>query len=155
MKNDVLREYLLKALNQGQAFLPLQKALEDLPREFRQKRPDEKGHTIYELLYHMMIAQKDILMFALHPDWESPSFPDGLWPDLKIEITEQEWKQTLTQFLQDFKEVKNLVENEQIDLTGTIPHAPEYTYLRQILLVIEHNAYHTGQILLTKKLLEA
>ena len=46
-----------------------------------------------------------------------------------------------------------LVEDVKVDLTATIPHGEWRTYLRQILLVADHNAYHLGQIVQTRKLL--
>ena len=41
------------------------------------------------------------------------------------------------------------------DLTAVIPHGEGRTYLRQILLIADHNAYHLGQIVQTRKLLGA
>jgi hypothetical protein len=38
-------------------------------------------------------------------------------------------------------------------LTAQIPHGEGHTYLREILLVADHNAYHLGQIVLTRKAL--
>src|SRR5262245_45238784 len=39
-----------------------------------------------------------------------------------------------------------LVEDRNLDLTAEIPHGEGRTYLREILLVADHNAYHLGQI---------
>ncbi len=41
------------------------------------------------------------------------------------------------------------------DLTALIPHGEGRTYLRQVLLIADHNAYHLGQIVQTRKLLGA
>jgi hypothetical protein len=38
-------------------------------------------------------------------------------------------------------------------LTAEIPHGEGRTYLRQILLVADHNAYHLGQIVQARKIL--
>ena len=50
-------------------------------------------------------------------------------------------------------ELINLANNPDIDLTSEIPHGEGRTYLRELLLVIDHNAYHSGQIILVRKLL--
>jgi hypothetical protein len=44
--------------------------------------------------------------------------------------------------------------DEKIDLTSIIPHTKEHTYLREILLIADHNAYHLGQIVIVRKLLK-
>jgi len=41
----------------------------------------------------------------------------------------------------------------KLDLTAAIPHGEGRTYLREILLVADHNAYHLGQIVQARKLL--
>jgi hypothetical protein len=46
-----------------------------------------------------------------------------------------------------------LVENEHIDLLSLIPRA-KLTYLREIMIIIEHNAYHLGKILDIRKSLK-
>jgi uncharacterized damage-inducible protein DinB len=39
------------------------------------------------------------------------------------------------------------------DLTAAIPHAGKKSYLRSVLLVLDHNAYHVGQLVMAGKLL--
>jgi hypothetical protein len=51
--------------------------------------------------------------------------------------------------------VIGLVQDESLDLTAEIPHGEGRTYLRQILLIADHNAYHIGQIVLLRRLLGA
>ena len=52
---------------------------------------------------------------------------------------------------QDLGDVIKIVEDESIDLTAQIPHTEGHTYLREILLVADHNAYHLGQIAQIRK----
>ncbi len=37
------------------------------------------------------------------------------------------------------------------DLTAEIPHGEGRSYLREILLVADHNAYHLGQAVMLRK----
>ncbi len=47
-----------------------------------------------------------------------------------------------------------LVENPVIDLLSVIPGSVnEFTYLREIMIIIEHNAYHLGKIVDIRKAL--
>jgi len=63
------------------------------------------------------------------------------------------WNQSVNNYLNDRKELEVMVENNAIDLYGPIPHAPDYTIFREIILVIDHNSYHTGQLLVMRKAL--
>ena len=53
--------------------------------------------------------------------------------------------------------MKALATNPKIDLAAQIKHAekPAQTYLRAVLLVIDHNAYHVGELVLLRRLLGA
>jgi hypothetical protein len=43
--------------------------------------------------------------------------------------------------------------NSEIDLVAKTPHAtkPTQTYLREILLIADHTAYHVGQLIALRK----
>jgi hypothetical protein len=51
--------------------------------------------------------------------------------------------------------MQRLVTNPKTDLTAKIPHGSGQTILREALLLADHNAYHIGQIILVRKLLNA
>ena len=53
----------------------------------------------------------------------------------------------------DLEEVCALVRDPARDLTARLPQGQGRTYLRQVLLVADHNAYHLGQIVQARKLL--
>jgi hypothetical protein len=53
----------------------------------------------------------------------------------------------------DLEEVTKIAREPNLDLTAKIPHGQGQTYLRQILLVADHNAYHLGQIVQVRKLM--
>jgi hypothetical protein len=48
-----------------------------------------------------------------------------------------------------------LVGNPRTDLTAPLPHAKDYTVLREALLIADHNAYHLGQLVVVRRLLGA
>ncbi len=56
-------------------------------------------------------------------------------------------------FFSDLDEVIKLIENSVVDLSSEIPHGQGHTYLREILLVADHNAYHTAEIIHIRKVL--
>ena len=68
-------------------------------------------------------------------------------------MTEEAWEASVAAFSADIEEVIEMVEDESLDLTAEIPHGEGRTYLRQILLIADHNAYHLGQIVQIRKAL--
>jgi len=41
----------------------------------------------------------------------------------------------------------------RVDLFARIPHGSGQTYLRELILVADHNAYHVGQIVAARRAL--
>jgi uncharacterized damage-inducible protein DinB len=153
MEDQTLRKNLTGLLEGGQAYAPIETALKGLKPKLRNVRPSEGLHSVYEEIEHMRIAQEDILRFALDAEWQSPTWPEGYWPEDNEGLNAKKWKETVRLFFRDLEEVRNLVNDSGYDLTAPIPHGEGRTYLREILLVADHNAYHTGQIVQTRKLL--
>ncbi|MEJ2103752.1 MAG: DinB family protein [Ignavibacteriaceae bacterium] len=148
---DILREQLIKALNGGQAFTPFKEALEGIAQENRNKKVNENTHTIWQELEHIRIAQEDILQYMIDPNWKSPRWPDEYWPRESKDLSEKTWQKSYEGFFNDLHSVIQLVKNPEIDLLEIIPHTENHTYLREILLIIEHNAYHIGKIVDIRK----
>ncbi len=153
MDERALRKSLTDLLKGGQAYTLIETALEGLKPGLRNVRPAVGLHSVYEELEHMRIAQEDILRYTLDAGWQSPPWPEGYWPKDNEGLTAEKWEESAERFFRDLEEVRNLVGAPGHDLTAPIPHGEGRTYLRQILLVADHNAYHTGQIVQTRKLL--
>lgn len=153
MEDRRLRDALEQLLQGGQAHLNFEKAMDGLRPELRHVRPGREAYSVWELLEHMRIAQEDILRYTIDPAWKSPDWPDGYWPAEGTVPTEVMWNRTVTGFLNDLDGVLRIVRDVTCDLTAEIPHGKGHTYVREILLVADHNAYHLGQIVLVRKLL--
>lgn len=156
MTNDkVLRNHLLVLLEGEEAHLNFEAAVKDLPAELRGRRPKGAAHSPWELLEHMRIAQWDILEFVRNANHVSPEFPSGYWPSTAAPPNEKAWEKSVNAFRADLKAMAKLVANESTDLLAPIPHADGKTILREVLLVADHNAYHLGQLVLSRRLLGA
>ncbi len=153
MDEQSLRKTVLELLDGGNAYAPFKTALVHLKPKNRAVRPGGVAHSIWDELEHMRIAQEDILRYTLNPKWKSPSWPDGYWPEVTDKVTSTRWASSVRSFFADLEELKSLVRDTRLDLTSKLPHGEGRTYLRQVLLAADHNAYHTGQIVLLRKLL--
>jgi uncharacterized damage-inducible protein DinB len=154
MDDSRLRRDLVELLTGKGAHVGVDTAFADLAPEHRTAHPNEDGHTIWELLEHLRIAQEDILRYTLEPGWTSPAWPDGYWPEIETP-TEEQWRASLEGFRRDLEEVEALVRDPARDLTAEIPHGEGRSSLREVLLVADHNAYHVGQVIEIRRLLGA
>ena len=153
MDEKVFRQALVTLLSEGHAHATLTQALEGLAPESRGTRPSPQLHSVYEELEHLRLAQEDIFRYSLDASWKSPKWPEGYWPRAGVKVTDADWKRTLKGFQRDLEEVCELAGDTGRDLTAEIPHGEGRTYLRQVLLIADHNAYHTAQIVAVRKLL--
>ena len=154
MSQENLKSDMLEFLGSHPAHVDAIKAFLQLKSENRHKKVKNFSHTIWEELEHLRLAQEDILNYMLEPEWQSPKWPEGYWPNKKENISEEEWDNSINGFLKDLDEVQAFVQKSKIDLTEKIPHTQNHTYLREILLVIDHNAYHLGKIVEMRKALK-
>jgi hypothetical protein len=149
-----LREHVLYLLQGGGAHLSFDKAVEDVPPHLRGARAEPVPHTPWRLLEHLRIAQWDILDFSRNPDYKEMKFPDDYWPKTETPPDDTAWDQSIERFQQDLKAMEKLISDPHVDLTARIPHGTGQTLLREALLVADHNAYHIGQLVLVRKMLE-
>jgi uncharacterized damage-inducible protein DinB len=152
MNEKTLRHALAGLLRGGQAHADPASILKAVDPKNRGRRPPNL-RSIWEELEHLRIAQEDILQYTLHESWKSPDFPGGYWPTPGSAPTDEEWSASVSRFLAGLDEAIDLATDESRDLTEEIPHGEGRTYLRQVLLVADHNAYHLGQIVAIRKLL--
>ncbi|HXW54194.1 MAG TPA: DinB family protein [Candidatus Cybelea sp.] len=153
MNERALRDQLRKALGWGEAHLTWKNALAGVPPEARGKRPVGAPHSLWELLEHARIAQRDILEFSRNPKHVSPDFPSGYWPKTTAPSSDAAWKKSATEFFADMDAMGQLVADPRTDLLSAIPHGSGQTILREALLLADHNSYHLGQFVLVRRLL--
>jgi DinB family protein len=151
---DPLRRHLINLLTKAEAHMDPQSALKNFPLELRGRKPEGAPHTPWQLLEHMRIAQWDILDFSLSAKHVSPEWPEGYWPQSETPPDMKAWDKSVKQFLADLDAVCQMVSDPKRDLYATIPHGDGQTYLREALLVADHNAYHLGQLVMVRRILE-
>jgi hypothetical protein len=154
-RDGSLREHLLKLLTAEQAHMSFDGAVKNFPAALRGKRPKGADHSPWELLEHLRIAQEDILDFSHNPNYKHLAWPEGYWPETPAPPDEKAWDKSVRAFRKDLKTFCALISDPATDLYARIPHGDGQTILREALLIADHNAYHVGQLVLVKKMLEA
>ena len=153
MDEATLRQSLVDLLTKDQAHVGARKAFAGLRPENRLARARPGEHNVWEQLEHLRLAQEDILRYTLDASWQSPEWPSGYWPAATERLTEEAWSASLAGFFSGLDEAAALARDKARDLTAAIPHGEGRTYLRQVLLIADHNAYHLGQVVATRKAL--
>lgn len=148
-----IRERLVKHLEGGEAFTPLEDLLKEVPFAKTGILPQGLPYSFYQLFYHIRLAQYDILEFCRNPDYESPEWPEGYWPKETGPASEQEWQELIDSYFRERKELGEYLSDPENKLLAPFPHGSGQTPLREALLVLEHTSYHTGQLLVVSRLL--
>ena len=149
-----LRKHLAELLRMKGAHIDFKTALTDFPPALRGAKPAGAPHSPWQLLEHMRIAQEDILDFSRNPNYKEKKWPGDYWPT-DAPPDDQAWEKSVEQFRSDLSELQELMADTSHDLLVKLPHGTGQTLLREALLVADHNAYHLGQLVLLRKILEA
>lgn len=154
MQHDLsLRDHLANLLEGEGAHRTPAYAFRNVPVEFRGVRPPGLPYSLWELLEHLRISQWDILEFSRDPDHESPNWPQGYWPESPAPDSEEAWDRSLKALERDLALMIALVRNPGNDLFAPFEWGDGQTLLREGLLVADHNAYHTGQVVALRRIM--
>jgi uncharacterized damage-inducible protein DinB len=147
------REIVASSLDWDQAHSTLEKAARGLDPKLRGQRPHRFAHSPWELLEHIRITQHDLLEFSRNPQYKEIAWPDDYWPKTAAPPSDTAWDETLAAIRGDTEGFKAFTLDTSRDLTGKIPHGTGQTYLRTILLAVDHTSYHLAQLVTARQLL--
>ena len=81
-------------------------------------------------------------------------WPDDYWPPKNKKATKKDWDETIKQFEKDNKALQKIVLNPRTDLYAKIPQGTGQTVSREVLLVVDHNAYHIGEFAIMRQVMK-
>jgi uncharacterized damage-inducible protein DinB len=154
MSDQALRDQLVRILDWQEAHVGLDDAMKDLPPEKRGALAPGFEHSVWQLLEHMRLAQEDIFDFCVNPTYvHTMKWPDDYWPKDPAPSNPAAWEGSLASFRSGRERFKALA-RETKDLYASVPTGKGHqTYLRALLLLTDHNAYHLGQIVAVRRAL--
>jgi uncharacterized damage-inducible protein DinB len=155
-KKEEWRTIVASSLDWEQAHSSLETALRGLAPELRGKRPTGMPHSVWELLEHIRITQRDLLEFVQDPDYEEKlEWPKDYWPRSMAPANEKAWNESIAGWRKDRMALERFTTESDIDLTTKIPRGTGQTYLRTILVAVDHASYHLAQIVTVRQLIGA
>ena len=153
MPTAAIRDLLSNALAWQDAHATFDDVVAGIPAEARGTQPAGLPYSAWQLVEHLRITQRDILDFCVDANYTEKKWPDDYWPSSPAPASAAAWDGSIRAFVADRKALQTLAADTSLDLEATIPHGSGQTYLRELVLVIDHSAYHVGQLVLVRRLL--
>jgi uncharacterized damage-inducible protein DinB len=149
----MLRDQLSRLLEVSEAHTDFDDAVAAVSPDARGIRPAGLPHSPWELLEHIRLAQRDILEFCQDAPYADRAWPADYWPPSPEPPTPQAWDASIEAVRRDRAEFQRLIQDPGVDLFAVVPNGSTQTYLREVLLTADHNAYHLGQLMVVRQLL--
>lgn len=151
--NQPLREELVFLLDHGNAHMSFEEAVADYPME-QINAPFPNGtYSPWHLLEHLRLTQWDILDFIRNPHYQEHAWPQEYWPPQDQQASPDDWRRTIRDFLADRQALRAITLDLHNDLWTPIPQGAGQTIAREIMVVADHNAYHTGEFAIMRQVM--
>jgi hypothetical protein len=154
---DEVRKQLVALLDGGQAHAKFEDAVADFPGELRGVVPDGLPYSAWQIVEHIRIAQHDILNFSAPPTggYHGLKWPEQYWPKEPAPPSAHAWNDSIAAIAGDLAKFKALLLRPEADLAKPFLWGTGQNLLREALLIADHNAYHTGELIILRRLLGA
>ena len=144
MNTDALNAELRGLLTKSNAHADFDKVIKGFPIEDAGKRPKSVPYSGWQLLEHIRIAQADILEFVSSPTYKEKNWPEDYWPKDPAPPSASAWTKSVAAVRKDRKKLITLLEKS--DPLEEIKFAGNKTLLKELLMVVDHTAYHLGEL---------
>ena len=116
-------------------------------------KPDKLPYSIWQLVDHIRITQWDMVEFSKDASHKSPKWPDEYWPKEAAPKDDAAWNKALTQIDTDLEMFIDMLKTG--DIYKPFPYGTGQNLLREALQIADHTAYHTGEIIVVRRFLNA
>jgi hypothetical protein len=150
MNDKKLKQALAGYLAQGHAHAPLSAIVAGFPAALMNRKLAGLPYTAWQVLEHIRIAQKDMADFSRNPDYQELEWPKDYWPNTKA--TPAAWARSFRDYEKDLREMIAFVKSPKTDLFAPIPWGTGQTVFKEVLQIVDHAAYHAGELVLIRRL---
>lgn len=157
LSRDFIVDQLVRVVNGDAWHGPsLADALDGVDAAMAARRPLPNGHSIYELTHHVGAWAHEV---ACRLNGRDPQMPErGDFPRRITRLGAAKWSETLTRMGEAqaslVAAVRAFDESRLGERVGSLYSGPlgtGMTYQGMLLGLVQHNAYHAGQIVLLKR----
>jgi uncharacterized damage-inducible protein DinB len=159
--DQALRQHLAALLTSESAHASFDAAVANLPAELHGKQATGAAHTLWQVLEHMRITQRDVLHRIGNANHRALAFPDEYWPPSAAPRKNDSWDASVNAFRTDQKALADIIGNSapnpsgKTDLFGPTRPGADDILIDDLLMIADHNAYHLGELVLLRRLLGA
>ncbi len=152
---DEARVRLIDGLENKGAHLTFEDAVRDFPEALMNEKPPHVPYTFWHQLEHIRRAQDDMLRYIQDQHYVAPEWPRDYWPEQTAKTDRKGWDATIRQYLADRKRFVDLAADPEVNLLAPVKRLNNRSILRCALLVIDHTAYHLGELVMGRQILGA
>lgn len=152
--NSQIISELSNLILKGNAHASFEEAVKDIPLNKLTEIPEHLPYNLWQLTEHIRIAQWDIVEFCMNPNHKSPEWPDEYWVSALENPDKNQWTNTLEQVKTDRDRFLAWIKTPSVNLYQPLAHGTGQNIFREALLIVDHTAYHVGEIILLRRLLQ-
>lgn len=157
-QNDLeseLKKQLAALIDGGQAHATFEQAVEGFPPNLRGTVPEGLPYSAWQIVEHIRIAQRDIFDFSAPPTggYHGLKWPEQYWPNDPNPPSPEAWDRSVAAVKADRENFKNLILKPAADLAKPFRWGTGQNLLREAFLIADHAAYHTGELIVLRRLL--
>ncbi len=152
---EELKKELVFQLRGGHAHAPLEKVVKGVPFEKQGVVPEGLPYSAWQLLEHLRLALEDMVEFSDNSDghYREKSFPDGYWPKSAEPPSKKAWAESVKKIEAEMDKFVKLISDPKAKLFEAFPWGDGQTLAREAMQIVDHNAYHLGELVTLRRML--
>ena len=147
-----LLDELVFLLKKGNAHVSFNDTIQDIPFDDLGKKLQSLPYSIWQIAEHIRITQKDILDFSANENYKELNWPADYWPHATAPENEAAWDKSIKEINADLDAFIELLTNST-NIFKPFKHGTGQNMLREAMLIADHTSYHTGEIIVLRRLL--
>lgn len=147
-----VRQTLLNGLYGRGSHVSPDKVFEELDWKLVGQVPAGVTHSIWQILNHMIYWQDFSLTLLRGENPDTPQHASDTWTDQVSPSSEDEWQGAVKTF---FDGLCTVEECTDVELEGAVPARANRSRAEVIGMIVGHNSYHMGQVVLVRQMLGA
>lgn len=149
---DLLTRELRNTYDNEDWYAPLKPALKELSAEQANWKPDgESSNTIWETVSHLLYYKEKLLLHLKGEELSNPVNTNDATFSVFAGDDDKAWTETINKLEKVQQELMEIVSSKSSEDFNAVV-AQSYPVGNYISSIIMHDAYHTGQIVLLRKL---
>ena len=154
---DELRRELVFQLRSGHAHAPLDQVVKGFSADKRGVVPKGLPYSGWQLLEHIRLALEDMVEFSANKDgrYKEKRWPQDYWPKSAEPPSQGAWEKSVRQIEAEIEKFAELISDSKADLFKPFPWGDGQTLFKEACQIMDHNAYHLGELVTVRRVLGA